>query len=323
MQYTSLVSVARRKSEIYRQAAIATAVGLAANLSLGVVKAAAGIVASSFALISDAINSLGDALTSLVVLIALRLSQREPDAEHPYGHTKAEAIAATAVALLIVVSALLVGWEAIHRVSRIHPIPPVWTLWLAGANVAIKEGLYRYKVGAAKRTGSSALIAVAWDHRSDALCSLAVLVGLGVVRVGGSALMFADEVAALVVVAIILVGATGLLRRCISELMDAQAERSLVDAVRNAAEGVEHVLAIEKLLVRKSGLEFLVDVHVQVDRELPVWWAHAIGHRVKDTLLHQFAQLRDVLVHIEPFEPGAEELSDTRVPSPPTGLRND
>ena len=182
---------------LYRQATRAAVLGLAINLALGIVKLFGGIIGNSFALISDAVNSLGDSLTSIVVILALCFAQRPPDDEHPYGHTRAEAVGASNVALLIVVSAVYVGFEAVRRLTVQHELPPVWTLWIAGANALIKEWLYRYKLNVGRRTGSMAIIANAWDHRSDALCSLAVLVGLGVVRWAGPDYIWADEAAAL------------------------------------------------------------------------------------------------------------------------------
>src|SRR5689334_7884799 len=170
---------------LYDQATRAAWVGLIANLGLGVAKLIGGLFGHSFALVSDAVNSLGDTFTSIVVLFALKVAQKPPDDEHPYGHTRAEAIAATNVALLVIGSALAIGWEALKRIGQENETPHTWTLWIAGANVIIKEGLYQYKRRVAARTGSRAMIAHAWDHRSDALCSLAVLMGLAAVRFGG------------------------------------------------------------------------------------------------------------------------------------------
>ena len=158
-------------SRTYAEVTRAAVLGLVMNLFLGVVKLIGGIVGNSFALIADAVNSIGDVVTTVVVLFALRVAQRPADAEHPYGHTRAEGIAASNVALLVIVSAIIVGWEAIQRINVQHDIPPIWTLWIAGANILIKEGLYQYKVRVGRRTGSSAIIANAWDHRSDALCA--------------------------------------------------------------------------------------------------------------------------------------------------------
>lgn len=289
------------KSRLYREAVWATSLGLAINLALGVAKLVGGLVGDAFALVSDAVNSLGDVVTSAAVLLALRLAQKPPDDEHPYGHTRAEAIAGSNIALLVIVSALMVGWEAIQRLPRAHSVPPLWTLWIAGINVIIKEALYQYKMRLGRRLGSSALVAIAWDHRADAFSALAVLVGLGITRFGGPSLIFADELAALIVVAVILWSAGQLLWGSAQELMDAQADAALVTAVRSAAAEVEGVAHVDKLFVRKTGMEYLVDIHVQVPGHWTVDEGHRVGHVVKDALLTRFDNLRDVLVHLEPF----------------------
>ena len=279
----------------------AALVGLFVNLALGVVKVCGGIVGQSFALISDAVNSLGDSITSVVTLAALWYAQQPPDEEHPYGHTRVETVAGAYVAVLIMVSALYVGWEAAHRLAQHHELPPAWTLWIAGLNVVIKEALYRYKRKVGKRTGSMAITATAWDHRSDALCSLAVLIGLGVVRGAGSDFIWADQAAALVVVTIILWTGGRLLRQSTSELLDPQADAEVVQEIRRLASEVPGVQSVEKLWVRKTGIEYLVDVHIQVDANLTVGEGHRIGHAVKDRLVKEIAAVRDVLVHLEPF----------------------
>ena len=270
------------------------------NASLGAVKLIGGLLGNSFALISDAINSLGDTLTSIVVLYALRIAQRPADDEHPYGHTRAEAIAASNVALLIVLSALGVGWEAIRRMPLEHATPPLWTLWIAAANVVIKESLYQYKSRVGRRLGSAAIIASAWDHRSDAFCSLAVMAGLVIVRHGGASLMWVDEAAALVVVAAITATGIRLFLASASELMDPQADPEFVREIRQAALTVPEVRDVEKLWVRKTGLEYLADIHIEVDGQTTVDEGHRIGHLVKDRLVRGFPALRDVLVHLEP-----------------------
>jgi cation diffusion facilitator family transporter len=285
---------------LYRAATRASLLGLAVNLSLGVVKLVGGILGSSFALLSDAVNSLGDSLSSIVVLYALRIAQRPADREHPYGHTRAEAIAGSNVALLIIISAMLIAWEALNRFSTEHAPPPLWTLWIAGANVIIKETLYRYKVRVGRRIKSSAIIANAWDHRSDALCSLAVLIGLTIVRFGGPAMIWVDDATALVVVGFIVVSAGRLFRQSASELMDLQADDAFVRKIRQLAADVDGVHDVEKLFVRKSGLEFLVDIHIEVDAQMTVADGHQIGHRVRDALVGTFPAVRDVLVHLEP-----------------------
>ncbi|MCA9090384.1 MAG: cation transporter [Planctomycetaceae bacterium] len=291
----------RSISELYADATRAALLGLGVNLALGIAKLVGGLVGSSFALIADAVNSLGDVVTTVVVLLALRVAQRPADAEHPYGHTRAEGIAASNVAVLIIISAMVVGWEAIQRLSHPHAVPPMWTLWLAGANIVIKEGLYRYKIKVGKRTGSGAMIANAWDHRSDALCALAVLLGLLAIRLGGPRFIWADEAASLVVMGAIIWSGVQLFRTSASDLMDVQADPELVERIRAAARQVKDVRDVETLWVRKSGLEFFADIHIEVDQHLTVAAGHRIGHEVKDRLLRDFPRLRDVLVHLEPY----------------------
>ncbi|RUL87827.1 cation transporter [Tautonia sociabilis] len=292
------------RAALYREVVAAALLGLAVNAGLGAAKLAGGLIGHSFALVSDAVNSLGDVVTSLAVLFALRLAQRPPDREHPYGHTRAEAIAGLAVSLLVLGSALLVGVEAFRRLPLAHEVPPGWTLAIAGANVVIKEVLFRYKIRIGRRTGSSALVANAWDHRADAFSALAVLIGLGMVRWGGPSYLFADELAALVVVAIIVRSAASLVWESAQELMDAQAEGAFVSLIEAEALADPQVLGVETLWVRKSGLEYFADIHLELDPSLTIAEGHRIGHRVKDRLLLAFPTLRDVLVHLEPCPHG-------------------
>ncbi len=290
------------KYHLYREVVQATWLGLVVNLALGCAKLVGGLVGQSYALISDAVNSLGDVFTSVGVLLAFRVAQKPADAEHPYGHTRAEAIAGSNIAILVGVSALLVGLEAIRGVSHHpHEIPPVWTLAIAGANVLIKEALYQYQTRLGRRAGSSAIIANAWDHRADALSALAVLASLAIVRLGGPSLLAIDEVAALFVVAIIVTSAARLHWASVQELMDAQADGVFVNEIRGAATMVKGVKKVDKLWVRKSGLEYLVDIHIQVCADQTVDEGHRISHLVKDEILNLFTNVRDVLVHLEPF----------------------
>lgn len=306
----SQVPAEEGKRAIYREAVWATALGLVVNLILGVAKLAGGLIGGSLAMISDAVNSLGDVFTSSTVLFAFWVAQRPADAEHPYGHTRAEAIAGSNVAVLVIVSAILVGWNVAWSLppDPSATAPPLWTLAIAGVNVLVKEALYHYKARLGRRLGSSALIANAWDHRSDALSALAVFIGLFLVRVGGPKLAIADPLAALLVVGVILYSASGLLLSSAQELMDAQAAPELVDEIRAFAAETPGARQVDKLWVRKTGLEYLVDIHIQVDAEMTVDQGHQIGHVVKDRLLERFPIVRDVLVHLEPF-PHAHEKS--------------
>jgi cation diffusion facilitator family transporter len=285
---------------MYASASRAAALGLLVNLALGAAKLVGGLVGHSFALLSDAVNSIGDSFSSAVVWLALGVAQRPADAKHPYGHTRAEAVAGLSVAWLIAFSAVVVAWQAIMRITERHSIPAAWTLWIAAANVVLKELLYRFNLRIGQQIGSQALVTNAWDHRSDALCSLAVVIGIAAVNWGGPRYIWADEAAALVVVAAIPWSAYRLLRTNTSELLDEQADEPLVAAIRAAADGVPGVRGVETLWVRRSGMEYFADIHIEVDPQLTVERGHLIGHAVKSHLLSEFTALRDVLVHLEP-----------------------
>jgi cation diffusion facilitator family transporter len=292
---------------LYRRAINAAWTGLVIDVVLAAVKLAAGIVGHSIALIADAVNSIGDGLTSAMIIYGLRVAQRPADEEHPYGHSRAEAVAALTVSVLIAASAVALGLEAVRHIGTRHPVPPAWTLWIAAGNAVVKESIYRYKRRVAGQVGSEALAAGAWDHRSDALCSVAVLVGLAVVRYGGQTLIWADEVAALVVVGFILVASVKLFRRNASVLMDEQSASHVIDSIRRIAEETPHVVRVEQIRARRSGIEVLVDIHVEVDGSMTVSEGHRIGHDVKQRLVDGVTPVADVLVHVEPAPPAARQ----------------
>ena len=290
-----------QRHKLYRDARQAAWIGLAINLLLAIVKLLAGLFCQSLALLADAVNSLADTITTGVVLIAMHVARRPADAEHPYGHTRAEAIAGSSVAVVIALVAVVTILKSITHWNSLHIIPPIWTLWIAGGNVIIKESLYHYKNKVGRRTGSSALIANAWDHRADAFCSLAVLIGLSIVIMTDGKYMFADELAAIVVGIAILISAAKLYSNSANELLDAQADHHMQAKIRETAFSVDGIERVEKLRIRKSGLEYFVDIHIEVEPNMTVEKAHSLGHVVKDQLLETYPRLRDVLVHIEPL----------------------
>ena len=289
-----------KSSELYHQGRKAACASVAVTLTLGLAKLAGGLLGHSIALISDAVHSLGDALAAAAILAALNFAQRPADLEHPYGHTKAETVAGAVVAMLLMFSGVWVGWESIHSFHEPSPIPEAYTLAIAAISILLNEGLYRFSSRIAQKTGSTAVLASAWDQRLDAFGSAIVLAGLALAKWGGPAWHAADHVAA-IFVALIILGAGGtLFWGSVQELLDRQAAPEMLDAVRSEAQAVPGVRGIEKLLVRKTGLEYLADIQVEVDPTLTVREGHAIGHAVKDKLTRHFVAIRDVLVHIEP-----------------------
>jgi cation diffusion facilitator family transporter len=295
--------VAAEIDDLYRQGRRAALRGGAAALLLGLAKLAGGWLGHSSALLADAVHSLGDALLAAAVWGALRWAQQPADREHPYGHARAEAVAGLAVALVLVLSAFAAGWESFHALLAPRPEPHAFTLAVAAASLAVNEVLYRHNRRVADRLGSTALEGVSWDQRLDALTALAVLAGLALALYGGPAWRAADPVAGLGVAGVILVAGGRLAWTSLHELMDAQAGPELLAAVRREALAVEGVRGVEKLHARKAGLEYLVDIHVEVDGDRTVREGHEIAHAVKDRVLGTVVPVKDVLVHVEPSPP--------------------
>ncbi len=302
--------------DFYGQARRAAVWGVGLSLGLGVLKLAGGVFGHSAALVSDAVHSFGDALTAAAVWGSLLWAQRPADREHPYGHTRAEAVAGSNVALLLVLSGLGIGWEALATLGEPSPPPAWYTLAIAAVSIVLKEGLFRYQGRVAHATGSGAVRAAAWDHRLDALGSLAVLVGLAVSYWGGPAWHAADHVAALAVGLVVLWAGGSLFWGSVQELMDRQADPEVLDDLRREAASTPGVLGVEKLFVRKTGLEYLVDIHVEVDPELSVREGHGVGHAVKARLMKHLVTIKDVLVHIEPA-PGERSARPPGASLPP------
>jgi cation diffusion facilitator family transporter len=286
--------------QLYQQSRRAALSGLTVTLGLGIAKLVGGLLGHSMALLSDSIHSFGDALAASSVFGALLWAQQPADSEHPYGHTRAEAVAGSSVALLLMISAIWIVWEALSTLGEASVAPEGYTLWIAAASIVLNEGLSRYTSRVAQKTGSSAVLAASWDQRLDAFGSIAVFVGLAMAHWGGARFRSADHIAALAVATIVFWVGGRLFWGSCQELMDHQAEPEMLEAVREAALAVAGVKGIEKLLIRKTGLEHLVDIHVEVDPEISVREGHAIGHAVKDCLLQDVLTIKDVLVHIEP-----------------------
>ena len=283
-----------------RRSLRATFAGLAANVVLMTAKFAAGILGHSHALVADAVESLADIISSIIVWRALVVAAIPPDEDHPYGHGKAEPIAAAVVSTLLLLAAGWIVVEALRGIAQPHPAPAPFTLVVLGVVIVIKESLFRFVRQESISVQSSAVRTDAWHHRSDAITSLAAAIGITTALVGGKGYEAADDVAAIVAAAIIAWNGWQLLRPALNELMDTAPSREVVSRVRQIAQKVPGVEAVEKCLVRKAGYYHFVDMHVEVDPGMTVRRSHEIAHDVKDEIRSQIPVVRDVLVHIEP-----------------------
>lgn len=274
------------------------AMGVAGLLAL--VKLVTGLVGNSYALIADAVESFADVASSAIVWGGLAISVRPPDADHPYGHGKAEPLAALAVGMMLVGAAVGIAVQAVGGLLSPQQVPAGYTLAVLVVVVVVKETMFRISSRVGRRIASMAVLADAWHHRSDAITSLIAAGGISISLFAGPGYEAADELAALGATAIIAFNGFRFVRQAMSELMDQRPEPGLIERVRSTAAGVGGVEGVEKLLARKMGTSYLVDMHVEVDGALPVRDAHAVGHGVKDQIRRHHPEVADVLVHIEP-----------------------
>ena len=274
--------------------------GVNAVLSAGKLLAAAA--GGSFALAADGIESGLDVAGSLIIWGGLTYAGRAPDANHPFGHGKAEPVSAVLVAGALLAAALALAAGSVRTIlsGKDHPIPAAWTLLVLVGVVAVKELLFRRVLHAGEALGSTAAKVEAWHHRSDALTSVAAFVGIGLANLGGPRWATADAWAALAACALIAYNGVALLRPAVGEIMDEAPAPEIEHRVRAAAGAVSGVAMVEKCRVRKMGLEFYVDLHIGVDGRISVDAGHGIAHRVKDAVRAADRRVADVLVHVEP-----------------------
>lgn len=280
----------------------AALVGLVVNIGLVAVKLVAGVVGHSYALVADAIESSTDIFSSLIVWAGLRITTRPADEDYPYGYGKAETLAAAVVSLMLLGAALGIAAASIHEIVTPHHTPAAFTLIVLAAVVALKEILSRRVRRVGQETGSVAVEADAWHHRSDALTSAAAFLGIGIALWGGPGWESADDWAALAAAGIIAANGLRLLRSSARDLMDRMPEGPIADRIAEAASGVPGVLALEKLMARRVGTSYFVDLHVQADPDLGLRESHSLGGKVKAAIREAVPNVAGVLVHMEPYE---------------------
>jgi len=282
--------------------AIRTAIlGIFVNGVLATAKLIGGILGNAYVLVADAVESMIDIFSSFVVWRGLAVATQPPDANHPYGHGKAEPLAASFVSLTLVAAAIGIAIQAIREILTSHHSPRPFTIWLLLIVVITKESLYRFVFSVGSKLTSTAVRSDAWHHRSDAITSAAAAVGIGIALWGGSGYESADDWAALFASCIIAYNGLRLLKPAVDELMDSSPSEELQQQITALAIQCQGVLAVEKVLARKAGFSYLVDMHIDVDKAMTVEHAHDIAHRVKDIIREQIPKVAEVLIHVEPF----------------------
>lgn len=276
--------------------------GITLNAILAVVKLAGGILGNTYALVADGAESMLDVLSSAMVWAGFRVAALPPDEDHPYGHGKAEPLAALGVAVFVF---LMAGWVAIHAVHEIitpHLLPKWWTLPLLAVVVVIKIWFSRRMATAGRAAGSTALDVEAMHHWSDAITSGAAFIGISIALIGGTGWEAADDWAALFACVVIVFNGVHMFNKALGDVMDTAVPASFDNEIRAIALAVPGVRALDKVRVRKSGLSHLVDIQVRVNGDLTVREGHDIAHAVKDALLASTPHaISDVSVHVEPM----------------------
>lgn len=282
----------------YRQGAVSAWAGILGNLLLAAFKLSAGVLAHSQAMLADGIHSLADLVGSSAVLVGFGVARHPADSCHPYGHDRAETVAAAVVALTLILAGLNVAYSAVHSLwMGVTAVPGLLALVAAVTSVVLKESLFRYKLAVGRRIDSPAVIANAWEHRSDVLTSLAAAAGILGARMGQPWL---DPAAALAVSVFIIRWGWQTARSAVDDLMDRLPEPGTIDKIRAVAGSVAGVEGVGEVRARRMGPNILVDLKIAVHPEISVAAGHRVAHLVRDEVIRGLPKVRDVMVHVDP-----------------------
>jgi len=294
-------------SERGRQAARVTKIGIVWNVFLAASKFVAGIFGHSSALIADAIHSLSDFVSDIAVLAGLSIANKPQDANHHYGHGKFETLTTLAITLTLFFAGGLMLYESGQAVYKMYlgqfpAVPKQITLWTALLSIGIKEGLYRYTFRAGNRINSQALITNAWHHRTDALSSIAVTIGIAGSIFLGEKWRLLDPLAAFFISIFIIHFAAGIFKSAIDELTEASLDKEVNEEILKTASTIPGAILPHNMKTRKIGSNYAIDMHISVDAGLTVVEAHDIASDVENKLKKRYGPDTFVSIHIEPYE---------------------
>ena len=278
-----------------------SALSVAGNTAMSLLKLAAGVAAHSGAMVSDAVHSASDVFSSLIVIAGVKSAAKASDREHPYGHERFECVAAIVLAVILCVTGLFIGWAAIGHFRAENAekltVPGLPALAAALVSIVCKEAMYRYTRRCARRIGSGALMADAWHHRSDALSSVGALIGVAGARLGFPIL---DPVASLVICLFIIKAACDVFRDAVDKMVDRSCGEALERELLQCAAAQEEVLGVDLLRTRVFGNRVYVDIEIRADGQRTLTEAHEIAERVHDAIERRFSQVKHIMVHVNP-----------------------
>ena len=273
------------------------------NIALSVIKLIAGIIAHSNAMISDAVHSASDVFSTIVVIIGIKLASKKSDKEHPYGHERLECVAAIVLAIVLFITGLGIGMEALKNiVSGDYEnlmVPGILALIAAILSIVAKEGMYWYTRYYAKKIDSSALMADAWHHRSDAFSSIGALIGIGGARLGFPIM---DSIASLVIFVFIVKAAFDIFKDAMDKMVDHSCDEAMEKQLRDCIMRNDKVLGLDLLQTRIFGNKIYVDVEIQADASLTLREGHKIAEAVHDDIERTFPKVKHIMVHVNPAD---------------------
>lgn len=303
------VSAVIPQDEFEKNALKVSVVSIVGNALLSLLKLLAGIFAHSGAMVSDAVHSASDVFSSIIVIIGVKLSSKASDRDHPYGHERFECVAAIILSVILLISGLFIGHVAVEQITSDDrsgiAIPGLLALAAAIISIACKEAMYWYTRAYALRLDSSALMADAWHHRSDALSSVGALVGIAGARMGFPLL---DTVASLVICVFIVKAAYDIFKDSIEKMVDRSCDEEMEQKISEYASEQEGVLGVDLIHTRIFGNRIYVDIAIGAASELTLAEAHTIADRVHDAIEGNFSKVKHVMVHVNPYYPDNADI---------------
>ncbi len=289
-------------SKITEQTAMKVSlISIAVNLFLTVFKMLAGIIASSGAMVSDAVHSASDIFSTFIVIIGVKLSSKAPDTEHPYGHERMESVAAIILATILAITALGIGESGVTKIAAGNyadiKTPGLLALIAAAISMIVKEAMYWYTKINAKKINSTALMADAWHHRSDALSSVGAFAGILGARLGLAVL---DPVASVIICVFIAKTAVSIFKDAIDKMVDKSCDKQTEEKISALTLRQEGVISIYNLKTRMFGNRIYVDLEIVADKNKSLEDAHSIADKVHDEIEREFAEVKHIMVHVNP-----------------------
>ena len=278
-------------------------VSIAGNVVLSLMKLLAGIVAHSNAMISDAVHSASDVFSTIIVIIGIRLASKESDKEHPYGHERLECVAAIVLAMVLLITGIGIGYTAVSNIARRNygelSVPGILALIAAIVSIVSKEAMYWYTRFYAKKIDSSALMADAWHHRSDAFSSVGALIGIAGARMGYPIM---DSIASLVIFVFIVKAAYDIFKDAVDKMVDNSCDEQTQNEIYTCVKNHKDVLGVDLLQTRVFGNKIYVDVEIEVNASYSLRDAHHIAESVHDMIEQTFPKVKHIMVHVNPKE---------------------